>query len=225
MRPNPMSTQTHSYAETLEINRVLKNTYLLLSLTLVFSAATAFFSMTHNVAPIGIFGFLIGWFGLYFVTAALRNSPWGLLAIFAFTGFAGYTLGPILNQYIQGFSNGGQLVGMALGTTGVMFLSLSGYALSTRKDFSYMGGFIAVSALAAFVLGLGSIFFQWTVLSLLVSFAFTVISAAFILYNTSMIINGGERNYLMAAIGLYIAIFNIFINLLRLFAVLAGNRD
>ena len=213
------------YEQTLEVNRVLKNTYLLLSLTLMFSASTAWYAMVTNAAPVGLIGLLIGWFGLYFLTVSLRESAWGILAIFAFTGFTGYTLGPILNLYINNFSNGSQIIAMSLGSTGAMFFGLSGYVLTSRKDFSYMGGFIAVAAMSAFLLGLASAIFAMPMLNLLVAFAFTIISSAFILFHTSMIINGGERNYIMATIGLYVALFNLFVSLLRIFGALAGNRD
>lgn len=224
MRHNQLSS-SQQYEAALEVNRVLRNTYLLLAVTLLFSAVTAVFAMMTNAKPVGILLFLVGWFGLYFLTVKLRNSAWGLLAIFAFTGFAGYTIGPILNFYIKGFTNGSEIVMAALGTTGLVFFGLSGYVIASRKNFSYLGGFIAIAAMTAFILGLGSVLFNWPMMNLIVSGAFTVISSAFILYTTSEIISGGERNYLMATISLYIAIFNIFINLLRLLSFFAGNRN
>lgn len=225
MRPQDLAT-AQQYAQTLEINRVLRNTYLLLSLTLLFSALTAGYAVINNVKPLGILVFFVGWFGLYFATMALRNSAWGLLCIFAFTGFVGYTLGPIINMYLHQYVNGGQIVTAALASTGLIFLGLSGYALVSRQNFSYLGGFIAIAAMAAFILGIGSIVFHWEMVNLLISGAFTVISGAFILFTTSQIITGGERNYLMATISLYIAIFNLFVSLLRLLSFFAGgNRN
>ena len=223
MRP---ITASKSYNATISINRVLKSTYLLLSLTLIFSAAMAYTAIVTSAPPVNILLLLLGMFGLYFLTVKLRNSPWGVLAIFLYTGFMGYTLGPILNFYIHGFSNGSQIVMTSLGATGVIFLALSSYVLVSRKDFSYLGGFIAVAAMLAFMAGIGSIFFQMPILNVLISSVFALVSSAFILYTTSQIISGGERNYIMATISLYIAIFNLFVSLLRILSFFAGgNRN
>ncbi|MDF1796172.1 MAG: Bax inhibitor-1/YccA family protein [Coxiellaceae bacterium] len=207
----------------LTTNSVIRNTYLLLSLTLVFSAFTAWFSMSSNAQP-GVGFILIGYFGLMFAVNALRKSAWGILAIFAFTGFLGYTLGPILNSYIHNFSNGSEIIMTALGGTGVIFFALSGYALVTRKDFSYMGGFLFVAFTVAFIGGLASMFFQLPLLNLLVSGAFVLLSSAYILFTTSRMINGGERNYIMATMALYVALFNIFISLLNILGFMGGKR-
>jgi modulator of FtsH protease len=221
MSSNPISL-THRSESVLAVNRVLRNTYFLLSLTLLFSAATAAYATISNAPPIGFVGLLVGMFGLYFLTVWLRNSAWGILAIFAYTGFLGYTLGPILNFYIHNFSNGAQIIGTSLGATGVIFLGLSGYVLTTRKDFSYLGGFITVAIITAFLIGLGAMLFNLPALQLIISGAFAVISSAFILYTTSQIINNGERNYIMATISLYIAIFNLFVSLLRILSFFGG---
>lgn len=215
---------TKSRDSILSANKVLRNTYLLLSLTLVFSAVTAYFAMITNAAPMNIFVLLIGYFGLLFVTTRLRNSTWGLLAIFAFTGFLGYTLGPILNLYIKSFSNGTQLVMTSLGATGVIFFGLSAYALTTKKDFSYLAAFLFVGITAAFIMGLVAIVFSLPMLSLLVSCAFVLLSSGIILFQTSLIINGGERNYIMATITLYVALFNLFISLLNILSAFGGRR-
>lgn len=215
---------TKSRDSILSVNRVLRNTYLLLSLTLVFSAVTAYLAMITNAAPMNIFVLLIGYFGLLFVTTRLRNSIWGLLAIFAFTGFLGYTLGPILNLCIKSFSNGTQLVMTSLGATGVIFFALSGYALTTKKDFSYLAAFLFVGISAAFIMGLIAIIFSLPMLSLLVSCAFVLLSSGIILFQTSLIINGGERNYIMATITLYVALFNLFISLLNILSAFGGRR-
>ncbi len=220
MRQN--TTVTRPYESALAINKVLKNTYLLLSLTLLFSAATAGFAMSINAKPVNFFILLVVILGGPYLVMALRNSAWGLLALFAFTGILGYTLGPILNFYIHNFANGSQIVMSALGATGVIFLGLSGYALVSKKDFSYLGGFIAVGILAAFVVGIGAIVFNLPILQLIISGAFAVLSSAYILFTTSRIINGGERNYIVAAISLYIAIFNLFTSLLRILGFFAG---
>ncbi len=208
----------------IQTNSVIRNTYLLLSLTLIFSAFTAWLSMASNAAPMGLLVIPI-YFGLLFLTQALRNSAWGILSIFAFTGFLGYTLGPILNFAIHGFSNGPQMVMASLGLTGVIFLTLSGYALTTRKDFSYLGGFLAVAATVAFIGSLAGFFLHIPTLYLMVSAAFVVIASGLILFQTSQIINGGEQNYIMATITLYVAIYNLFISLLQIFMMLSGRRN
>lgn len=224
MRPQNISIN-RSRDAVLSTNRVLRNTYFLLSLTLLFSAAAAGYAIISNAQPIGFLMLLVGMFGLYFLTISLRNSRWGILAIFAYTGFMGYTLGPIINFYIHSFSNGSQIVMTSLGATGLIFLGLSAYALISRKDFSYLGGFIFVAIIVAFIGAFATMFLHIPMLSLLISGAFAVISSAFILYTTSQIIHGGETNYIMATISLYIAIFNLFVSLLRILGAFSGNRN
>jgi len=209
-------------SKVLIVNKVIRNTYLLLSLTLIFSAITAFFAMVTNAQP-NVLVMIAGMFGLYFWVIAARKSKWGLLAIFVYTGFMGYMLGPVLNFYLAAYVNGFQLIMGALGATGIIFLGLSSYALITRKDFSYLAGFIAIACIAAFIAGLIAVFTNMPVLQLLVSGAFALISAGYILFMTSQIVNGGERNYIIAAITLYIAFFNLFVSLLRIFAAFSGN--
>ncbi len=209
----------------LAVNRVLRNTYFLLSLTLLFSVGTAVYATITQAPSLGIIGLLVGMFGLYFLTIWLRNSAWGLLAIFAYTGFMGYSLGPILNFYIHNFSNGTQIIMTSLGATGLIFMGLSAYVLTTRKDFSFLGGFITVAVITAFLMGLAGLIFQMPMLQLIISGAFAVISSAFILYTTSQIINDGERNYIMATISLYIAIFNLFLSLLRILSFFGGGNS
>lgn len=223
-----MSQQPYAVARPVEsalaTNKLIRNTYILLSLTLLFSALTAGVAMAVNMPPISPLLFLVGYFGLFFVTAKLRNSAWGLLSIFALTGFMGLTLGPILNLYIHNFSNGTELVMTALGGTGVIFLGLSGYALVTRKDFSFMGGFLFVGILVAFLAGIGALIFSLPTLSLAVSAMFILLMSGYILFQTSAMIHGGETNYIMATIGLYIAIYNLFLSLLNLLAAFSGER-
>lgn len=199
----------------LSTNKVIRNTYMLLSMTLLFSALTAGVAMALNLPHPGIIITLVGYFGLLFATTKLRNSGWGILSVFGLTGFMGYTLGPILNMYL-GMANGGQTVMMALGLTGAIFVGLSAYALTTRKDFSFMGGFLAVGILVAFLAGLGAIFFSVPALSLTVSAAFVMLMSGLILYETSNIIHGGETNYVMATVSLYVSLFNLFTSLLHL---------
>jgi modulator of FtsH protease len=196
-------------------NRLLRNTYTLLAMTLLFSAVTAGFAMASGAPPLPWWLVLIGYFGLLFLTNALRNSGWGLVSIFALTGFMGYTLGPIVNAYL-GLPNGSQTVMLAMGGTAAIFLGLSGYALVTRKDFSFMGGFLMVGILVAFLAGIGAIVFSLPALSLAVSAMFVLLMSGLILYETSQIVHGGETNYIMATITLYISIYNLFLSLLHL---------
>lgn len=208
----------------LACNQVLRKTYFLLSLTLLFSAAIAFVTL-QGLFPMPGFGLtLIGMFGLMFLAQALRNSKWGLFAVFAFTGFMGYALAPLLNAYLQTFSNGGTLIITALGGTGVIFLTLSLYILITKKDFSYLGGFLFVAVSIAFLASIASLFFSALLLPVLVSCAFILISSGLILFQTSQIIYGGERNYIMATISLYVSLFNLFISLLNVLSFFGGSR-
>jgi len=208
----------------LATNKVLRNTYLLLSMTLLFSAGCAGFAMLSNAQPLNIFVTLIGIYGLMFLTQKLSNSSWGLLSVFAFTGFLGYTLGPLLNGYIQTFSNGSELVMTALGGTGLIFFALSGYVLTTKKDFSYLGGFIFAAFIVTFIAVIANWFLHIPALQLIISAAFMLISSGLILFQTSMIINGGEKNYIMATITLFVALYNIFVSLLQILGAFSG-RD
>lgn len=217
-------TIARSEVSVLATNKVIRNTYILLAMTLLFSALTAGLSMTFNLPYPGILVTLIGYFGLLFLTTKLRNSVWGLVSIFALTGFMGLTLGPIINLYLTKFTNGAELVMMAMGGTGLIFLGLSGYALSTRKDFSFLGGFLMVGILMGFLAGLGAIFFQLPGLALAVSSMFVLLMAGLILYQTSEIIHGGETNYIMATITLYVSIYNLFTSLLHLLGVFGGDE-
>lgn len=204
-------------------NKVLRNTYTLLSMTLLFSALTAGISLAFNLPHPGIILTLVGYFGLLFLTTKFRAQSLGILFVFALTGFMGYTLGPIINNYLS-LANGGQVVMMAMGGTGVIFLGLSGYALTTRKDFSFMGSFLMVGILLAFVAGLAAIFFEISSLSLAVSSLFVLLMAGLILYETSNIIHGGETNYIMATVTLFVSIFNLFTSLLHLMGFMGGEE-
>jgi modulator of FtsH protease len=206
----------------LATNKLIRNTYTLLSATLLFSAVTAGLSMYLNFPPMGVLITLGGYFGLLFLTNRLRNSAWGILSVFALTGFMGLTLGPMLNMYVHTFSNGTELVMLALGGTGAIFLGLSGYALTTRKDFSFMGGFIMVGILIAFLAGIGALIFQIPALSLAVSAMFILLMSGLILYQTSAMVHGGETNYIMATITLYVIIYNLFTSLLHLLGAFSG---
>lgn len=224
MQPNINTAQRAQSGIVIQTNSVIRNTYILLSMTLLFSAFTAWLAMVTNATPMGLLVLPV-YIGLLFLTQTLRNSAWGIAAIFAFTGFMGYTLGPILNFAIHGFSNGTQMIMASLGLTGLIFFALSGYALTTRKDFSYLGGFLFVAATVGMMASIVALFFPIPLLYLGVSSAFVLIASGLILFETSQIINGGERNYIMATIALYVSIYNLFISLLQLFMLLAGRRD
>ncbi len=221
MRLNTVTTRPQE--SILSTNRVLRNTYLLLSMTLLFSAAMAGVSMYLNLPHPGMLVTFVGYFGLLFLTSKFSNSSLGLLFVFALTGFMGMTLGPILNMYLNSFANGQELVMTALGGTGVIFLGLSGYALTSKKDFSFIGGFLMVGILVAFLAGLGAFFFQMPALSLAVSAMFILLMAGMILYETSAIIHGGETNYIMATVSLYVSIYNLFLSLLQILGALSGD--
>ena len=207
----------------LATNKVLKNTYLLLSMTLLFSAMTAGVAMYLNLPPMGMLITLVGFYGLFFLTSKFSNSALGLLFVFALTGFMGLTLGPILSMYVKAFSNGHELVMTALGGTGIIFLGLSGYALTTRKDFSFMAGFLMVGILVAFLAGIGAVLFSIPALSLAVSAMFILLMSGMILMQTSEIIHGGETNYILATVSLYVSIYNLFLSLLQILGVFGGD--
>jgi modulator of FtsH protease len=207
-----------------EVNKLIRNTYILLSLTLMFTAVTAGMSMMLKLPHPGLILTLVGYFGLLFLTNMLRNSVWGIAAIFALTGFMGLTLGPMISAYLTMFSNGAQLVMMAFGSTAAIFLSLSAYALTTRKDFSFMGAFLMTGILVAFLAGLGAVIFQIPGLALAVSAMFVLLMSGLILYQTSDMVHGRETNYIMATVTLYVSIYNLFTSLLQIFGVLGGEE-
>ncbi len=215
-------TRDSTAASTLASNKVIRNTYMLLSMTLAFAAGTAATSMALGLPHPGLILTLVGYFGLLYATVKLRDSAWGLACVFALTGFMGYTLGPIVSHYLA-LPNGGQVVMTAMGGTAAIFLGLSGYALTTRKDFSYMSGFLMVGVLVAFLAGLAAVFFEIPALSLTVSAAFVMLSSGLILWETSNIIHGGETNYIMATLSLFVSIFNLFTSLLNLLGFSIGS--
>lgn len=218
-----INTTTSRTGSVLDTNRVLRNTYSLLSMTLLFSALIASVSMTLNLPHPGILLTLAGYFGLLYATTKFRNSPLGLAFVFALTGFMGYTLGPILNSYMS-LSNGSEIVMTAMAGTGIIFLGLSAYALTTQKDFSFMGSFLMVGIIMGFLAGLAAFFFEIPALSLTVSAVFVLLMSGLILYETSNIIHGGETNYIMATVTLYVSIFNLFTSLLHLLGFMNGEQ-
>ena len=203
-------------------NKVLKNTYLLLAMTLLFSAACAGVSMAMGLPHGAALVLTLVGFGLLFVVNKMADSSKGLLAIFAFTGVMGASIGPMLNYYLS-MPNGPALVMQALGGTALVFFGLSAYALTTRKDFSYMGGFLIVGLLVAIVASIANIFMGIPAVSLAISAAIVMIMSGLILFDTSRIINGGETNYIRATVGLYLSIYNLFIHMLHLLTALGGD--
>jgi modulator of FtsH protease len=185
----------------------------------------AWFGTVTNAPYLGWLSLLI-YFGLLFVTQALRNSIWGIVSTFAFTGFMGYTLGPILNFTLQNFANGTQMVMTAGGLTGFIFLGLSGYALVTQKDFSYMGGFLFATSMILMITSILALFVQMPMMSLFVSAGFALIFCGYILFETSALLQGGSTNYILATISLYVSIYNLFVSLLNILMMLSGrSRD
>ncbi len=213
---------TRPVESVLATNKVIRNTYLLLSMTLLFSAATAGIAIVTNMPYLGPLITLGGYIGLLILTSALRNSAWGLLSVFALTGFMGLTLGPLINAYLTYYSNGAELVMLAMGGTGAIFLGLSSYTLTTRKDFSFLGGYVFVGMLVAILAGIGALVFGIPALSLAVSAVVIMLMSGLILYETSEIIHGGETNYIMATVSLYVSIYNLFTSLLHLLGAFAG---
>ncbi len=202
--------------------RVLRNTYALLAMTLLFSAGVAAASAALRLPSPGIVLTLAGYFGLLFAVTRLRNSGWGILAVFGLTGFMGYTLGPVLSHTLA-LPGGAQTITLALGATGVTFLALSAWVLSTRRDFTFMGGFLFAGMVIALLAGLGAIFFNMPALGLAVSAMVALLSAGMILFETSNIVRGGETNYVMATVSLYVSLYNLFTSLLSLFGM--GGSD
>ena len=222
-RAQAIALPRDSVDSVLATNKVIRNTYLLLSLTLAFSAVVAGIAVALKLPHPGIVLTLVGYFGLLFAVHKLKDSGLGILAVFGLTGFMGYTLGPIVSRYL-GLPNGGEVVMQALGATAVLFIGLSGYALTTRKDFSFMGGFLTVGVLVAFVAGLAAVFFEIPALSLTVSAAFVLLMSGLILHETSNIIHGGETNYVLATVTLFVSIFNLFTSLLHLLGFMNSNE-
>ena len=203
--------------------RVLRDTYALLAMTLLFSAGTAGAAVALNLPAPGILLTLACYFGLLFAVHRFKETGWALPAVFALTGFMGYTLAPMLTKTLA-LPGGAQTVMLALAATGVTFLALSAWVLSTKRDFSFMGGFLFAGMVIALLAGLGAVWLQIPALGLAVSAMVALLSAGLILYETSRIVNGGETNCVMATVGLYVSIFNLFTSLLSLFG-LGGSEE
>ncbi|MFT6690289.1 MAG: modulator of FtsH protease [Colwellia sp.] len=211
-----------SRSSAVEINKVLRNTYMLLSMTLAFSAVTAAISMAMGLSHMAALIMTLVSFGLLFVVNKNADKASGIFWIFAFTGLMGASLGPMLNYYAA-MPNGASLIMQALGGTALIFFALSGYALTSKKDFSFMGGFLMVGLIVAVIAMVANIFFQIPALSLAISAAIIMIMSGLILYDTSRIIHGGETNYIRATVSLYLNIYNIFVHLLSLLGVLSND--
>jgi modulator of FtsH protease len=220
---NHETVTVRSAESALATNKLIRNTYTLLSMTLLFSALTATVSVFLNLGPmtnlLSLGGALLL---IWFVLPKTANSSAGLAVVFGITGLLGLGLGPTLNYYLM-MSNGPQLIGMAMGGTGVIFLTLSGYALTTRKNFSFMGGFLITGLMVALIAGLANIFLAIPALSLGISAVVIMVMSGFILYDTSRMIHEPHGNYLMMTVSLYLNIFNIFVNLLHLLGALSGD--
>ncbi len=229
-----MQPEMQYRAQTLPIaeeqNKVLRNTYLLLAVSMIPTVIGAFIGVNTSFAwmvqypiagPLVMLAVLIG---SLFVVSALRNSVWGVVAMLGFTFLMGWFLGPML-QYALHFRNGPQLIGLAAGATGAIFFGLSSYVTITKKDFSFLGKFLFIGLILLILGSLANIFFQVPAAALTISAIAVVIFAGYILYDVSAIIHGGETNYIMATLKIYIDIYNLFVNLLSLLLALAGNRD
>lgn len=205
-------------------NKLIRNTYTLLSITLLFSAVMAGVSIAINMPPFHWLLYLAGFIGLLLLTYALRNSVWGLVSVFALTGFLGLNTGGIINIYLSHFVNGHFIVLMAFGMTAAIFLGLSGYALTTKKDFSFLGAFLFAGIIVVLVAAIANIFFQIPALALALSAVMVLLMAGYILYDTSNMVHGYETNYIMATINLYVDIYILFLNLLQLLGAFFGEE-
>ena len=223
-------TATQAGTFTVEQNKVLRNTYMMLAFTMIPTVIGAFIGISMSfsfLAASPLMGALLmfgAMMGMMFAVSALRNSVWGIVALLGFTFVAGVLLGPILQVALH-FSNGAQLVGMAAGGTGIIFFSLATIAAVTKKDFSFMGKFLFIGLILLIVASLANLFFQIPAMSLTISSIAVLIFSAFILYDVSRIVHGGETNYVMATLGLFMSIYNLFISLLQLLMAFSGERE
>lgn len=210
-------------ASVLQTNKVLRNTYSLLAMTLAFAAVVAGAAMALNLPHPGLIITLVGFYGLLFLVHKTANSAAGLLSVFAFTGFLGYSLGPILNMVIG--AGGGEIVMTALGGTALTFFGVSAYALTTKRDLSFLGGMMTAGFIVLIVAVIANIFLQLPALSLAISAMFILFSSGAILMQTQAIVRGGETNYILATVTLFVSIYNIFISLIQLLMAFGGNDD
>ncbi|USD66508.1 Bax inhibitor-1/YccA family protein [Vibrio sp. SCSIO 43136] len=221
MNNGPMVSGTRQQESVLQTNKVLRNTYFLLSLTLLWSAVVAMASMAMNLPRPGLILMLVGFYGLLFLTEKNRNNSMGLVFTFLFTGFLGYTTGPILNMYIG--AGMGDVIVTALGGTALAFLGASAYALTTKRDLSFLGGVLMAGFVVLLVGMVANIFLQMPMLYLAMSGMFVLFSTGVILLTTQQIVRGGETNYISATVSLYVSIYNLFISLLSILGIM--NND
>lgn len=219
---NRMAFQ-NTQESVLQTNRVLRNTYSLLAMTLAFAAVVAGTAMALNLPHPGLIITLVGFYGLLFWVHKAANSSTGLVAVFAFTGFLGYSLGPILNMVIG--AGGGEIVMMALGGTALTFFGVSAYALTTKRDMSFLGGMMMAGFWVLLVAMIANIFLQLPALSLAISAMFILFSSGTILLQTQAIVRGGETNYILATVTLFVSIYNILISLINILMAFGGNDD
>lgn len=230
MQSTPRYTATQTVLDSGVRNSVLRNTYLMLSLTMIPTVIGAFMGLSTNFSflaespIIGSLVMLAVMIGLMFAVNATRNSIWGVILLFGFTFVAGWWLGPIL-QFALNFNNGSQLIGIAAAGTGVIFFTLAGIATVTKKDFGFLRNFLMVGLVLIILASLANLFFAIPAISLAVSAAAVLIFSGFILFDVSRIVNGGETNYVMATLGIYLSIYNLFISLLHLLLAFSGERD
>ena len=210
--------QTQSQASVLETNKVLRNTYMLLAMTLTFSAIVAAAVVSLNLPSPGIIITLVGVYGLMFLTEKNRNNSMGILFVFMFTGFLGYTVGPLINAYIG--AGMGDVVVLALAGTAFTFFGLSAYVLTTKKDMSFLSGMMMAGFVVLIVAMIGNIFLQIPALSLAISAMFILFSSGAILMQTSSIIHGGETSYISATVTIFVSLYNIFVSLLQILGVM-----
>ncbi len=232
-RFSPQAAQTVSYTMVGDASaplsqarqaasKVLRQTHALLSMTLLFSAGVAAASVANGWAAPGLILTLVGYFGLLFAVHKLQNSAWGLAAVFALTGFMGYSLGPVLSKVLS-LPGGADTITLALASTGATFLAMSAYGMTTKRDLSFLGGFLFAGMVIALVAGLAGAFLQIPALSLAVSAMVALLSAGLILFETQQILQGGQTNYVLATVNLYVSLFNLFTSLLSLFGI--GSSD
>ena len=229
LQPNQAGYQAGTREIALEQQRVLRNTYLLLALTMVPTVVGAMIGI--NTAGIIIqhpilsfFVMLGGVIGLQFAIAANRNNSWGVVLLLGMTFLLGWFLGPLLSVALT-LKNGPQLVGLAAAGTGTVFFVMAGIAITTKRDFSFMGKFLFVGMIVLLLALVANMFLQIPALALTISALVVVVFSLFLLHDLSRIVNGGETNYIMATTGVYLSLFNIFANLLQLLMALTGDRD
>ncbi|MGO1329169.1 MAG: Bax inhibitor-1/YccA family protein [Idiomarina loihiensis] len=219
---NRSQTYVGQNESTLAVNKVLRNTYTLLAMTLAFSAIVATISTMMNLPYPGFIITLVAYFGLLFGIHKTKDSGMGIVLTFALTGFLGYTLGPILNMALS-MPGGGEMVATALGGTALTFFATSAYVLTTKKDMSKLGGLVTAGIIMVFVAMLANLFFQLPALQLAISAIMIPLMAMLIMWQTSDIINGGERNYILATVTLYVSIYNLFLSMLQLLMAFGGD--